>query len=323
MPCKVFHGRSAKLIGQFSGQAAYRQPPASADAIVLPFSTIELARNPLRPDDDTVRGGELAQRRYEQDQSPDGKASSKFWLNEMGFWLKAMFGDPVTTGTGPYTHVFTLNLSAPPDALLELSMTDGTDNRFNRFLGMVVSRMNLQPFEDTPKWDADLFMSHEIRPRPTTAWDSDPTSYAGAQLKRCTGIIADEIGTNTLGEISKSNFEFNMALDPQHLADGNEGHSCILVGEPSITGTMNALFTAGTLMDFAEDNTAKRLQLTMNDGADTNPLSLALDIPEVEFDEPAHAVTTKQGLVVDVAWRATQHASNKPTITLVSDVEAY
>lgn len=323
MSCDIFHGRSYKLVGQFSGKTAYGEAPDTPDAIELPFSQIELSRNPLRPDDDTIRGGVLAQRRFEQDQQPAGTINGKFWLNELGFWLKALLGNPVTTGAGPYEHVFTFDLSSPPDALLELSRSDSTNTRYHRFLGAVLSSITFRPLEDDPKWDGNLIMAREVAPQPSAAFDADPTVYARAQLCRCTGKVFDVDGASTLGEISNGTFTFDKDVDPQSIADGSAGYGCILIGVPSVTGTLTALFKDATLFDHAKANLAKRLQLTMDDGTDSDQLGLAIDIPEVEFDEPSLSVQTARGQVVEVPWRATQHASDPVTITLTSDVATY
>ena len=87
-------------------ETVYGTPPLSGFT-KMPFASTSLGseqpllnsellgygRDPLAPIKDAV--------------TADGDAVVPLDAGAFGFWLKAAFGDPTTTGVGPYTHEFT------------------------------------------------------------------------------------------------------------------------------------------------------------------------------------------------------------------------
>src|SRR3546814_15260585 len=84
-----------------------------------------------------------------------------------------------------------------------------------------------------------------------------------------------------------------MSGDP--LANGEEGFGVILLGQPAITGTLEALYTQeASVYDAALTGVTKKLVLVNANAAGTH--SLTATFPTVEFDRPKREVKTTKGL---------------------------
>jgi len=85
-------------------------------------------RDPLPPIKDAV--------------TADGNVVVPIDAEAFGFWLKAAFGDPVTTGTGPYTHEFRSGGWTLPSLSIETGMPEIP--RFAMYSGCVLDTLSWQ-----------------------------------------------------------------------------------------------------------------------------------------------------------------------------------
>ena len=77
--------------------SGYKQIPFASTSLggeqpLLDSELLGFGRDPLAPIKDAV--------------TADGDVVVPMDAEAFGFWLKAAFGDPTTTGVGPYTHEF-------------------------------------------------------------------------------------------------------------------------------------------------------------------------------------------------------------------------
>src|SRR3546814_18479451 len=109
-----------------------------------------------------------------------------------------------------------------------------------------------------------------------------------------------------------------MSGDP--LANGEEGFGVILLGQPAITGTLEALYTQeASVYDAALTGVTKKLVLVNANAAGTH--SLTATFPTVAFDRPKREVKATKGLKVSRNWRAYQEpGSELPTFTVINAV---
>ncbi|MDZ4128649.1 MAG: phage tail tube protein, partial [Hydrogenophaga sp.] len=85
-------------------------------------------RDPLAPIKDAV--------------TADGDVVVPIDAEAFGFWLKAAFGDPVTTGVGPYTHEFRSGSWTLPSMSIETGMPEVP--RFAMYSGCVLDQLSWQ-----------------------------------------------------------------------------------------------------------------------------------------------------------------------------------
>ena len=85
-------------------------------------------RDPLPPIKDAV--------------TADGDVVVPIDAEAFGFWLKAAFGDPITTGTGPYTHEFRSGSWTLPSMSIETGMPEVP--RYAMYSGCVLDQFSWQ-----------------------------------------------------------------------------------------------------------------------------------------------------------------------------------
>ncbi|HIP22499.1 MAG TPA: hypothetical protein EYG79_02715, partial [Rhodobacteraceae bacterium] len=122
-------------------ETTYGTPPLSG-YMQMPFASTSLGaeqpllgsellgygRDPLAPIKDAV--------------TADGDVVVPIDAEAFGFWLKAAFGDPVTTGTGPYTHVFISGSWTLPSISIETAMPEVP--RYAMYSGCVLDQLSWQ-----------------------------------------------------------------------------------------------------------------------------------------------------------------------------------
>ncbi|MBS3978867.1 MAG: hypothetical protein KGZ77_03580 [Rhodobacteraceae bacterium] len=109
-----------------------RMPFASttlgAEQPLLSSELLGYGRDPLAPVKDAV--------------TADGDVVVPIDAEAFGFWLKAAFGDPVTTGTGPYTHEFRSGSWTLPSMSIETGMPEVP--RYAMYSGCVLDQFSWQ-----------------------------------------------------------------------------------------------------------------------------------------------------------------------------------
>lgn len=323
----VYQGRTTTLAAQFA--TAFRTAPVTPNTQLLKFSTLDIGQDADLEDNPTINSQALMDKRTEMDHVISGKGKHILCLNDIGWWLKLLWGAPVTTGLGPYTHVFTLSLTDRLDALIELALTENDaapSTRFHRYLGVLLNALSWNVMEKDQSFETELIGAVEVKPFPVTAFDVTPTARMPTS-RACTkgGEVYDgaSVAASTLGKISKASVRIFNDLEGFALADGLEGYGHVQLGQPMLDGSLSALFENATLMDHALAHTSKGLKLVSKsaDGAH----SLKLDCANVEFDRPHIVIPSSKGLIADgIKWRAHHvDAAAAPTITLINATATY
>lgn len=313
----VRHGRNAQLLLQRETQ--YRTAPATPAAVKMKFSEIEFGRDPQRVDDPSINGDPLPQKRDPGASTFGGSLKAILCLNDIGQWLTLALGAPTTTGTGPYTHTWTLTLDPRPSALMELGYLSA--GKYPRWLGVMLNSLSWDIKEAEQSMSLELLAGIEVTPEPTTPWDTAPTEYAKARAVSKRGEVYDVAGGNTLGRVTKASIKIANDLEGQPIADGTDGFGEILLGQPTIEGSVSVLFGDGvSVFDYGRDHTSR--PMTLISASEGGSETLTVSLPAVEFDEIKHQIATSKGLVVETNWRAHADAS-APTITLVNGISGY
>lgn len=316
----VYHGRNSTLQQQF--ETVFRTAPGAPSTQLLKFSKVTVGREAELAEDPTINANALMEKRQEQDASAPISAEGILCLNDIGFWLRMLLGAPQTTGTGPYTHVFTLNLNARPSSLFEFAMSDGVATRYHRHLGVMLNSFGWNLLNVEQQFQAEFIGAYELRPYPTTPFDATPAARL-AKLWACKKLAKIWDGAASIGDIADATIQFNNDLEGQSLGDGLEGFGQILLGQPTVGGQMDVLFTPGTLVDAALARSSKHIVMVSQDP--TGAAKLTVDIPNAEFDVPRVVVDSSKGQVArGLAWRAHHVDGADPiTVTLENGIATY
>jgi hypothetical protein len=310
-------GSNSKLILQY--QTAARTAPVTPAAKVLPFTSYNVGRDPRRQNDPTVMGSPLGAKSGLGNPIVQGSLTSILDLRTIGYLLKLLLGQPVTTGTTLKSHTFPIDLADRPYALLEMGHSD--ISKFYRTLDARVSKIGWDITNLDQSITADILAGAEVEPVPTTVFDAAPTSVTGFRANSGAGVISDGTGA-TLGQVVGGSIEINNGMTGSELADGTGGYGLFSMGELMFSGKIRAVFDGASAYALARAATSTRLKMVSaaTIGADT--FDLIVDMPYVELIEKAIPKEGKSGLFVDLDWKA-HTGETLPTVVLRNDVTSY
>ena len=310
-------GGNSKLLFQY--QTAARTAPVTLAAKVLPFTSYNVGRDPRRQNNPTIQGSPLGDKSGQGNPIVAGSLKSILDLRTVGYLLKLLLGQPVTTGTTLKSHTYPIDLVDRPYALLELGHSD--ISKFYRTLDARVTKMAWDIMNLDQSITADIIAGLEVEPVPTTVFDAAPTSVASFRANSGAGVISDGSGA-TLGQVVGGSIEINNNTVGSELADGSGGYGLFSLGELMFSGKIRAVFDGASAYDLARASTSTRLKMVSaaTIGADT--FDITVDMPYVELMEKAVPKEGMSGLFVDLDWKAHTGAT-LPTVVLRNDVTSY
>ncbi len=308
-------GARSQLAAAF--ETSYGTAPASG-FYQMPFATVSLGaeqpllesellgygRDPLAPIKDAV--------------TADGDIEVPVDLEALGFWLKAAFGDPATTGTAPdYTHTFTSGSWSLPSMSIEVGMPEVP--RFAMYSGCVLDRLGFR-MERAGLLTATVGLVAQGEAVAATSQAGTPTAWALQRFGHFNGAITRN-GT-ALGNVVSAELTYANNLDRIETirSDGR-----IDGADPSIaalTGRIDVRFADTTLMDQALNGTAAELEFSW---ALSATQSLTITAHAVYLPRPKVEIQGPQGIQASFDWQAAYDAvaGQMCTVVLNNQVAAY
>jgi hypothetical protein len=297
-------------------ETAYGAPPATgwrrvpfasaslgAEQPLLSSELLGYGRDPLPPVKDAV--------------TADGDVVVPIDTEAFGVWLKAAFGAPVTTGTGPWTHEFRTGAWTLPSLTIETAMPEVP--RYAMYAGCVLDQLSwtLQR-SGLLTATARLVAQGETVAAATAA--GAPTDFALKRFGHFNGSITRNgaaLGNVVSAEITYAN---NLDRIETIRSDGR-----IDGADPSVaalTGRIEVRFADTTLLTQAIDGDA--CEMTFGYALPSGE-SLTLTAHAVYLPRPRIEIAGPQGVQATFDWQAARDSAlgRMATITLVNDVESY
>jgi hypothetical protein len=235
-----------------------------------------------------------------------------------GYWLKAAFGDPTTTGAeAPYSHEFRSGSWTLPSLAIEIGMPEVP--RFAMYAGCVVDQLSWQMTRSGLLTASVSLIAQGETPAAATGAGT-PTEIALQRFGHFNGAIKRD-GV-ALGNVVSTQITYGNNLDRIETirADGK-----IDGADPSmamLSGSMEVRFADTTLMDQAINGTTCALEfaysLPTGESLTFTAHSVYLPRPRVEIGGP-------QGVQATFDWQAAKDSivGRMCTVTLINDVETY
>jgi hypothetical protein len=308
------YGSRAELLLAY--ESTYGTAPASGFRR-LPFASTTLGRDqglienellgygrdPLAPSRDVI--------------NVDGDVVIPVDADGIGYWLKGLLGNPVTTGTTPKVHTFQSGAVTLPSMAIEKNMPDLP--RFEMFSGLRANSMSFTMQRSGNLQATVSLIGRGMVPAATTQAGS-PTDITLARFNQFQGsILRDSVA---LGNIVSADFTYTNNLDRVETirADGQ-----LEDAEPTIaglTGTITARLADETLLAQALSGAPCALQFGWTLSASQ---SLIITAHAVYLPHPRTSIPGPNGLQVEFAWQAAKAASpaRMMTAVLTNSVASY
>lgn len=236
----------------------------------------------------------------------------------IGFWLRAAFGAPTTTGTAPKTHTFQSGNWTLPSLALEVGMPEVP--HFAMYSGLRVGELafNMQR-KGNLQVTAKLIGQSESIVAATAAGTLAQLASL-ARFGHFNGAIKKD--AVTLANITSADFTYSNGLDPVETirADGKiDGAD---PGMASLKGSITSRFADQTLINQALAGTPSVLEFSWTISAS---LSLKLEAHAVYLPKPRVEISGPGGVQAVFDWQAAKAVSpaRMCTFTLVNAVAAY
>ena len=241
----------------------------------------------------------------------------------LGWWLRALFGAPTTTGTGPYTHVFKKGATTEQAYLtLEQALTALSTAKYMQTTGAKINNWSMSFGED-----GELLATFDVlgadHDEATSSFDASPTDATSyTQLFNTQGAIQE--GGSASSTIVKMDFAAGSNIDPIKAFNGDL--AALPEGKMVLAGNVTAMMddAGDTLLGKADGGvTETSLKVTL-----TSSSSSAMEIyfPEVFLERTAPGIPTPGGLVYQMAWGAFYDDATEGTaiqVTLTNSQSAY
>ncbi|MCE8531699.1 hypothetical protein KBY26_20830 [Ruegeria pomeroyi] len=297
-------------------ETTYGTPPASGYT-KMPFASTTLGaeqpllnsellgygRDPLAPIKDAV--------------TADGDVVVPLDAEAFGFWLKAAFGQPVTTGIGPWTHAFQSGSWTLPSLSIETGMPEVP--RYAMYSGCVLDQITWQ----MQRSGLLTATARLVAQGETVGTTSSAGTLADIALKRF-GHFNGQVTRNgsALGNVVSADITYANNLDRIETirSDGR-----IDGADPSIaslTGSIEVRFADSPLVTQAINGEACELEFGY---ALPSGESFAFTVHAVYLPRPRIEISGPQGVQASFDWQAARDSvvGRMCTATLINDIEVY
>ncbi|MCT8159396.1 phage tail tube protein [Pseudoruegeria sp. SHC-113] len=284
-------------------QMPFASASLGAEQPLLASELLGYGRDPLAPLKDAV--------------TADGDITVPLDAEAFGFWLKAAFGNPTTTGTTNKTHTFKSGSWNLPSMAIEVAMPEIP--RFAMYTGCVLDQLSIA-MQRSGLLTADVKLVAQGENVASSTAAGTPTAYALQRFGHFNGAIKRN-GTS-LGNIVSADLTYANNVERIETIR-NDGR--IDGADPSIaalTGKIDVRFADTTLMDQALNGTAASLEFSWVISAN---VSLTIIAHAVYLPRPRVEIQGPQGIQASFDWQAAYDsvAGQMCTIVLKNQVGNY
>lgn len=308
-------GYRGQLVMDF--EAEFGKTPDTPNGLRMPIQRSNIQSKQNSQDDQTIRNRRDPAMPSEGNIDVSGQVVVPVDMIAFGYWLKAIFGNPETTGDGPYTHVFKPT-NVQPSLVLEQGFTDiGVYELFN---GCKVGKISI-PIGT----EGDLVATMDIMGMKetigATSFDATPTDIVLTKFTQPQLTI--EEGGAEIAIVTEGTLDIDLGLDGNTYRVGGQGfRGAINEGLMQVTGNITAFFENNVLLNKAINRTESSLKLKWTNGTS----SLEILIPELKFDRNSPGIDGPQGVRINLPFKGYYQDNSDNAcikVTLVNNQASY
>jgi hypothetical protein len=221
-------------------------------------------------------------------------------LNQIGDWLRLVFGAPSTSGSTNYTHVFSSGLTTLPTATIEVNPV-GSD--FRQHVGCAVRSMKLD-LGDAAGYQrvildmlgfGENILGSTGAGTPAAAKTYDPQA-------RTLGEVL--LGGASVGVLLGASMTYETGLIQDRYIDGSANFGgAVLAEQAQFSGELRIRYTGNTLDAAAVAGTSQALQIRFVKGANN---SISFDAPACVLGRAGVAIEGPGGIEQTLPFRCNQ-----------------
>jgi len=317
-------GSDVSLLMAF--ETGYGTPPDASGGGVfnkMLFASSTLGEERPLGEDPLLGQGRNAQDPFYEAATDDGDIVVPVDLRGFGYWLKLVFGEPVTTDNldGTFTHVFEAGKDLP-SAFIDIGHVKLTTPKHFQHKGVKANTLayNMSRSGALNATIGLIAQGESLQAEPV---DAAPEAFQLRRFNQTSGSI--KVGNTQLGNVTGGSFSFSNNLDPietirnDGLIDGADE------AEAKPTGTIDVRFGIdSTLTDPINAETPVSLSYSHTmPGAEG--FLLKWDMPRVFLPKKKPSVSGPGGITASYDWQAAFDLAEGYTlrVTLKNDVETY
>jgi hypothetical protein len=227
-----------------------------------------------------------------------------------GYWLKALFGAPVTTGAGPYVHTFKSGAWALPSESIEIGHP--AVPLFEMFKGSVADRLQLTHRRGGGPQKATVGLICKGRREDTTTEDASATEVNGTRFLTFHGSIQKD--GSDLGNVVSCDMTYANNLDRGETIRDDDEIDGLYPADATATGNLVMRLADTTQRALAEAGDELALRLSWEVDASTK---LTITFHEVRLGVAKAEIGGPKGVQVTHDWIACYNASAGCMVTAV------
>jgi hypothetical protein len=299
-------------------ETTYGKTQTSVKGFNMPFNQSKIAIKENLIESSTIRGRRDKEQPAVGNIDVSGSVVVPIDQIGSGFWLRAMFGIPTTTGSGdPYTHVFKVT-DSQPSLVLEQQYPDIP--AYEMYNGCKVNK-----FSFTYGGDKELTANIDIvgakRTVEATPFASPLTDISLLKFSNFQGTI--EEGGSQLAIVTEASLNVDFGLDSNTYTIGGGGYRTELPeGYLQVSGSIKAFFEDTLLLNKAINNTKTSLNFKFANGAH----SLGFYMEEVMIQQTSPGVESEKGIMINLPFKAFYDSGAGGSVlvaTLVNEYASY
>jgi hypothetical protein len=308
------HGARAQLALAF--ETVYGTAPTSGYRLV-PFASTTLGAEQPLLNSELLGHGRDPQAPIQDAIRVDGDVVVPIDVENFGLWLKAAFGQPITTGTGPYTHEYRSGDWSPPSMAIEKAMPEVPS--YMMYTGCKCDQLSWQ-MQPSGLLTATVRLVAQGETVAGTSAAGTPTALALQRFGHFNGAIRRN-GT-ALGNVVSVEVTYSNGLDRIETIRGDGRIDGADPGMASLTGRIEVRFADTALITQAINKEPCELEFSWSLGADA---SLTFTAHAVYLQRSRIEISGPQGIQTTFDWQAAKAESpaRMCTAILVNSVASY
>lgn len=309
----------ASTVIRIKKQTVDRETASVGNFISVPVTALSITPEQNLLENDLLGLGRNAQRPERAQTNIPGSVTVPVDLRYFGHWLNMLLGAPVTTGTGPYTHVWSSGGAVPTFYSIEQGHPDAASPAYLMSVGVMATGMRLN-FASGQTATASFDLSTYQQTSSGVSGAGTPTTLAFDRFSQNQSFIKKD-GT-ALGRVLSFAPAFSNSVEEDRYVGDGDKIGDIGLGVATFTGDMTVRFRDLTLHNIGVNGTVFDFNVGFLKSVSE---SLTIDCDQVELSRAGVPITGTGGIEQRFRTIASYSDSTQKmmTATLVNDVAAY